>query len=562
MTEQQKYREYLNTLKRPHRNLCRLEFLQPDGSVAFALGTSSYKRGYNSARDTRALVQDGELTVQLQNGQRRKATVTLSNLDNGFSYNINNIWFGQQVKLLMGVVLSDGTEFYLPQGVFYISNPEEMYYPSEKTVTLNLVDKWAYLDGTLMGQLGSAYVIPTLSYGNNIAPEETAFVTGALAYSDGTAHSSWGNYKWSRIAITNNKQYTVTCESTDNSYVEGVLFFSGSPGNYSYMGYKGRAYYESDSITFTTPPGCTYLGVNYHNLSSTAPQVTKLIVRGSQHVDVFDTMRSILHLSRFDRSNEAISANQYDNVTPVFSDYWNDKYYTLFNGAKQKATCVPYEITVNSDNGTLADLLLELNTVIAGLIGYDETGALRVEPSQDDISDISKAVLWEFSPENSILCGISETNKNNDVYNEIICVGTGLSGFEVYGKAQNFDPRSDTNINLIGVRTEIDPQPSYWNAEQCIALAEWNLKQKTILQKTITIECAPLFHLHENQLISVRRTDKEGSPVEKHLIQSFSLPIGTSGSMTITCASVNDFVVATTTSSELKQTDDTAVAQN
>ena len=61
-----------------------------------------------------------------------------------------------------------------------------------------------------------------------------------------------------------------------------------------------------------------------------------------------------------------------------------------------------------------------------------------------------------------------------------------------------------------------------------------------ILQKSVTINCAPMFHLVENGIVAVKRTDKEGSPVERHLIQSFTIPIAETGTMSINCTSVND----------------------
>ena len=65
----------------------------------------------------------------------------------------------------MGIMLSDGTEYLLPQGVFYVSNPTEVYYPSERTVTLSLVDKWSTLDGTVFGYFPDIY---KLTSGNNL----------------------------------------------------------------------------------------------------------------------------------------------------------------------------------------------------------------------------------------------------------------------------------------------------------------------------------------------------------------------------------------------------------
>ena len=272
---------------------------------------------------------------------------------------------------------------------------------------------------------------------------------------------------------------------------------------------------------------------------------------GSERTDIFKAMADVLHLSRMDfSSNEEDITKQIDNVLPTFTTFYNNRSYQVVNGPDTLMTQLPYDITVSPDNGTLATILLELNTIIAGWIGYDQTGALRVEPSQDDISDTDKPIIWAFTPQNSILCGIEEIVNNKDVYNDVIIVGEGMNDGEVYGRASNFDPRSDTNINIIGRKTYREQKAEYWNAEQCVDLAKFYLKRKTVLQKSITIESSQLFHLLENRLVSVQRTDKEGSPVEKHLIESFSLPIGETGTMSITATSINDFPNFTITSSQ------------
>lgn len=146
-----RYEQYLAALRGTFRKLAKLEFLQPDDSVAFSVS--------NNARSG-AFISDGSLNVSLNNGQRRTASVELSNLDGAFSYNVNKIWFGRRVRLSMGLVLPDGSDFYLPQGVFYIRNPAETLNPDAKTVTYNLVDKWSYLDGDLFGRLEGTYQAP------------------------------------------------------------------------------------------------------------------------------------------------------------------------------------------------------------------------------------------------------------------------------------------------------------------------------------------------------------------------------------------------------------------
>ena len=54
-----------------------------------------------------------------------------------------------------------------------------------------------------------------------------------------------------------------------------------------------------------------------------------------------------------------------------------------------------------------------------------------------------------------------------------------------------------------------------------------------------------MFHLRENQLVTIRRLDKQGAPLERHLINGFTIPIGQTGKMTVQAVSVQDFPVAT-----------------
>ena len=432
----QRYAEYLATLLKPFRKVTKLEFLQPDNSVAFALGGGNQKT-IAHGRDTRAFVQTGNLSVNLQNGQRRTASVTLSNLDSAYDYAVNKLWFGQRLRLSMGIDLPNYGEFYLPQGVFYVKNPQNLVSYKERTTSLSLADKWAYLDGTLFGTLEATYNVDA---GTNI----------------------------------------------------------------------------------------------------------------------FSAINSLLQLRRKDYESGTTDPMEWiDNVAPVFTDYYTGRTYTANNSdgsitSDINMTDTPYAIS-ESRGSSIGSLILKLNDMLAGLIGYDATGALRLDPSQDDVSDADKPVLFTFGMDRPNLAKLSESPKPTDIYNTVIIGGEGLSEKSVWAKASNIDPKSDTNVNLIGMKLFTEDKADYWNADQCASLARWYLKRKTILQKAVSIESTQMFHLHENELVSVRRIDKPGSPMEKHLIQGFTIPLGETGSMSISCVSVNDlpdFVTETHTSED------------
>lgn len=413
----------------------RLEFLQPDGTVAFSLG-NTVKRGYQKNHDTKAFIQDGTLNVTMQNGIRRKATVKLANIDGAFSYNINKVWYGTTVRLLMGIRFADDREYMFPQGVFLIENPQETISPSERTVTYQLVDKWANLNGEHGGTFDTTYVIP---------------------------------------AQTN--------------------------------------------------------GVN---------------------TNTFAAINSLLQLSRITMLYDGNTETMIDSTAPVFTMFYNGrKYYDSLNNTFVNYTDLPYEIAIDSLNGNVANALLELTDTLVALIGYDVNGALRIEPSQDDIDDAAKAPLWTFTMKDYILNSISETAKNTEVKNDVIISSSNLDDVEIWARASNYDGISDTNINLIGKRTYRESKSTYWNTEQCASLAEYELKKRCVLQKSIVIDCIPLYHLQENGIVAIQRGDKTGAPTENHLINSFSIPIAEQGNMQINATSVNDipdFNITTATS--------------
>lgn len=405
---------YIQAVKGEFTKIARLDFLRADDSLAFSIDNNE-----NNGR-SKAFIQDGTLTVNLQNGKRRVASVTLSNIDNEYEYNINKLWFNSRVRLMEGLILPNGKEYYLSQGVFYIVNPEEVFMPEKKTVTLNLEDKWSFLDGTIFGRLDSIYEVPINS-------------------------------------------------------------------------------------------------------------------------NIFTAIESILRLHIGDANSYIV-----DGIMPVFTDYYNNQTTVLPDGRTISDLLMPYTYRCDSDNGTYADIILEMNNILAGWIGYDADGRLRLDPSQDDILDTTKPVMWNFTPNEKNFLGATYTIKNSDVYNDIIITGEALSDYaNVAGRACNYDPSSPTNINIIGNKTYRESAAGYASRRQCEDLAAFKLKRQTILQKSVSIQSSQLFHIKENELVTITRLDKPGAPVERHLVNGFTRPIAQTGKMTIQATSVQDFPVAT-----------------
>ena len=255
---------------------------------------------------------------------------------------------------------------------------------------------------------------------------------------------------------------------------------------------------------------------------------------------IFQAMQGLLNI---DRGNGL----KVDPVTPMFTDYYNGKTQELEDGTVGYLTDAPYTYRAESEGQTYADVMLELNTMLAGCIGYDCTGRLCVEPSQDDVNDSEKPVVYEISPDNSRFLGATYTVLNGDMYNDVIIEGQSLSDHGVIGgRATNTDPKSDTNIYILGRKLIREAQNGYYSREVCESLARFRLKRYTTLKKNVSIECGQIFHIQENQLITLRRPDKEGYPLERHLVSGFERSLAQNGTMTINATSVNDYPNVTT----------------
>lgn len=402
------YSEYLYTLKTNYRPAIKIEWMNNDGS--------SYGEITNSYVD-----MSGTVSVSMENGTRRTADIELDNSNGEFSVDVYNLWYGKMVKLWMGVYLSDGSPYYFPQGVFYVNSVEESNTPLQRTVSLHLIDKWCFLDGTMWGNLDGIYIVPISS-------------------------------------------------------------------------------------------------------------------------NIYDALTKLLKTSRFtgenvDEAGEP-QTNAVDPIMPNLSSYYLTKTYkdgeTTYN-----AIDTPYEIRMEYGK-TYADILLEFATILGAYIYYDVDGRLTIEPTQDDIVDSSKPILWTFTPNEQEFLSEDSSHDFGTFYNDIIVIGYTTNGKQAKGRAQNKNTASPTAIPIVGIKTYPPYEDAaYYTDEQCNELAEYYLKRQTIKQRSVQISSAPMFHLRENRLIEcVRPYTMEK---EALLISGYDLPIGTTGTMSITATSVNEF---------------------
>lgn len=388
--------DYLEALKRPVIVPClKLEWLNPDDTVDYEITTDLYNT-------------NGMLNVTNQSGCRRTFNLQIHNEEGKYNIDVNKVWLGQKVKLYLGLYI-DGVPYLIQQGVFYITNPTDIINPSTKCIQLNCTDKWAYLDGSLFGNLDGIYKIPVNS-------------------------------------------------------------------------------------------------------------------------NIFNATKELLLT---DRGNGI----PLDSTKPNISTFFNTKMTKLSNGKLVPVLNTPFTATIDKGQ-TYADVLLQFNTMLAGVIYYDTVGRLNIEPNEEDLLDKNKEIVYKFDQYNSTILSKSQEFRFTDVFNDILCVGATTNGYLAKGRATNNNIKSDLCVQRIGKKTKVYEDTNYYTDDLCQDWANYLLRNNTILQTSINIATIPLYHLDVNKLITITNP-KNHLQEEKFLINSLSIPLGL-GQMTISAASVNE----------------------
>lgn len=388
--------DYLEAVKKPVLVPClKLEWLNPDDTIAYEITTDLYNT-------------NGTLNVTNQSGCRRTFNLQIHNVDGKYDIDVNKVWLGQKVKLYLGLYI-DGTPYLIQQGVFYLTNPTDIMNTAENCIQLNCTDKWAFLDGTLFGNLDGIYKVPV-------------------------------------------------------------------------------------------------------------------------NANIFSAVKSLLLT---DRGNGI----PIDSTKPNISSFFNTKMTALSNGELVSVLNTPFTATIDKGQ-TYADVLLQFNTMLAGVIYYDTVGRLNIEPNETDLLDKDKEILYKFDQNNCDILGKSREFKFTDVYNDILCVGATTNGYLAKGRASNTNVKSDLCVQRIGRKTKVYEDTNYYTDGLCQDWANYLLRTNTILQTSVNLTTVPLYHLDVNKLITITNP-KNHLKEEKFLINSLSIPLGL-GQMTISASSINE----------------------
>ena len=133
-------------LKRPIvKPRYRVSVLNPDESIDYIIPEND-------------IPQDGiSYTEEYQNGQRKNVTLKLINDHGKYTPSINGIWLTTKFRLDVGIEIRNRI-IWFPKGVYIMGDVSLTHYDSDRTITIQLKDKYAIFEGKT-GTLEDAYEV-------------------------------------------------------------------------------------------------------------------------------------------------------------------------------------------------------------------------------------------------------------------------------------------------------------------------------------------------------------------------------------------------------------------
>lgn len=465
-----RYLKYLQKLKTNYKRAVKISWLNADETVQFEFTDALYN-------------MSGSINVNLQNGARRTCTITIDNHNGKFPIDYNHIWFGQKFQVWVGIYLDDEDPFYLPQGVFCVKNPKHTYNPTTNTITLQGVDKWGMLDGSLYGNLPATFK----SLPNQDIRDLTKMLLKKSKFDDKFELTT-------DITAMIDPKEVIFDQYFDTKMVPVVRYYLETGAT---IYYKSG---DSESLVFLNTDN------QYYYITD---------------ADYF--------------------AEDYDQQT-IGSSVTIDKLGNAYTVETSIYKC-PYTATVQAGE-TIAKLLLEYATMLRANVYYDVNGYLRFTPqssSLDNISDTDKEIIWNFTITEQEFMGMDLESKFDTIYNDIVILGRILDGKQMKARLQNRDPASDFSIDKIGIKTKpAYKDEQYYSNEQCEELGKYYAQMDMAIERAGTFTSLPIYHADVDKLVTLSVPSNNMSK-ETFLVKSFSLNLNPMLTMSLTVTNTRYF---------------------
>lgn len=257
-----------------------------------------------------------------------------------------------------------------------------------------------------------------------------------------------------------------------------------------------------------------------------------------------------------------------DNSEPILDSYYEPIYQNgkvVIDSERYSVEQLPYgkltlpKSIVQEVGGTESQILLNIAELLSAEMGYNRHGQLTCKPTDREIDYQKQEVIWRFKKKDYFF-NSTETIDYSGLVNYVVVTGTTDEGVEITEAVGNENLESEYCIQKIGTLPYIYKVAYTYNLKDWVPesakqlseeeqkakakeevrktmkeLAEWYLKRNNTLQNSVEISSYMIPHMEENKIIEL---ENEYGLYDKYIVNSFSIPLDYSGSMSINCTKV------------------------
>lgn len=195
---------------------------------------------------------------------------------------------------------------------------------------------------------------------------------------------------------------------------------------------------------------------------------------------------------------------------------------------------VTYDIT-KSAGSTVADIFLDVALNVNGTCYYDEEGRFTLKKIEDNRF---RCVAHDFGVKDFTYQSSTKKLNYSGIYNSVLVVGENIKDTEteVRFELKNEDLSDPYSIPNSGIK-KVFKVSEYVNGidteQKAIERAYYEMDLIRRNYASISINCATLLYLNENDVITLHDSSIDENSTAKYIINSISRPIGTDLGMTM-----------------------------
>lgn len=201
-----------------------------------------------------------------------------------------------------------------------------------------------------------------------------------------------------------------------------------------------------------------------------------------------------------------------------------------------------YTIT-KTDETTVGEIGIELAEMLSCDIYYDNFGYPVFEEGNYTLDIADSDVIWDFD-ENDMECISSSMNVNfSKVHNVVTVIGANINGDLISYTAQNENPRSPSNINVLEPNPLRIKDENIYSDDLARQRSEYELFKQGLLPLSFNFKCPFMPFLDVNKIVTVSN-DFYGFKNTPFLINSVSIPLSqASNDISLTMSNISEVVL-------------------